>query len=302
MDDDIRKVLVLGAGTMGQQIALQCAMHGYDVHLYDVDEAALEAAEKRISQFAAHLVVSGKLSREESDEALERIASFTDAAEAAEGVDLVSESIPEEPELKGQVFAQFDGLCAPDTLFTTNTSTLAPSEFAEATGRPERFAALHFHPPVWHANIVDVMPHPGTAAQTMERLEAFARSIGQIPLVLDKESPGYIFNAMLQQIIDAALRLAADGVAPLEDIDRAWMGIMKMPVGPFAMMDQIGLDLVLHITRRNLGPMAKFPDAQNLLGFLEDYVDRGHLGVKSGRGFYEYPNAAYKQAGFVDGE
>ncbi|MFW6053381.1 MAG: 3-hydroxyacyl-CoA dehydrogenase [Persicimonas sp.] len=299
---DIERVLVVGAGTMGQQIALQCAIHGYDVHLYDVAEASLEAANQQILQYIAQLRFGERLSREEAAASRERIATFSDAAEAAAGVDLISESIPEEPELKGEVFGQFDTLCAPHTLFTTNTSTLAPSDFAEATGRPAHFAALHFHPPVWYANVVDVMPHPGTASETMRRLEAFARSIGQIPLVLEKESPGYVFNAMLQPILDTALRLAADEVAPLEDIDRAWMGITKMPVGPFGMMDRIGIDLVHHITERNLGPMAKFPQGRKTLDFLQAYVDRGELGVKTGRGFYDYPRAAYQQTGFVDGD
>ncbi len=301
MEDEIERVLIIGAGTMGRQIALQCAMHGLDVHLYDVDQAALDDAQQGIRQYTAQLMYTGHLTHEQAAEARQRITTTTDPEAAADGVDLVSESIPEDAQLKGKVFGQFDRLCRAHTLFTTNTSTLLPSEFAEATGRPDRFAALHFHPPVWHANIADVMPHAGTDPATTERLMAFARRIGQIPLLIEKESRGYIFNAMLEALLNAALGLAANEVASPQDVDRAWMGITKMPIGPFGMIDMIGVDLVHHITAQAMGPMANFPKARKILDLLETRVDQGHLGAKTGQGFYAYPKAAFKQEGFVEG-
>jgi len=218
---------------------------------------------------------------------------------AAAEVDLVSESVPEDPELKGRVLGQFNELCPQRTIFTTNSSTLLPSMFAAATGRPDRFAALHFHIPVWSSNVVDVMPHPGTSAETTELLLAFARRIGQIPIRLRKENFGYVFNALYTAINREALTLVTNGIASVEDVDRAWIGIMKMPIGPFGMLDGVGLDTVWHITdywARQLGD----PQIRANADFVRTYLDRGRLGVKSGAGFYDYPDPAYAAPGFLE--
>ena len=281
--DDIRRVLIVGSGTMGRQIGLQCAMHGYDVTLYDVAESALEAAKVEIKAYADHLVTWGRLSQDEAGTALARIAATNVPADA----DLISESVPEDPELKGRVFAQFNELCPPHTIFTTNTSDLLQSMYAGATGRPERFAAFHFHQHVWEANVVDIMPHPGTSEETVELLRAFAERIGQIPIVLRKEQPGYVFNTMLNALVGSALTLAVDGVASVEDIDKAWMGVTKMLVGPFGIIDAVGLDLAWHIAD-SVAEVTGDPHAQSQADFLKQYVDKGWLGLKSGRGFYTY--------------
>lgn len=157
--EDIRCVLIVGAGTMGQQIGLQCAMHGYEVVVYDIAPEALEVAHAQIKAYAAHLLNQTRLTRSEADATLARI-NFTTKPEDAARADLLSESVPEDPGLKAKVFAQFNKICPPQTVFTTNTSTLIPSMYAEATGRPGQFAALHFHTYVWDSNVVDIMPHP----------------------------------------------------------------------------------------------------------------------------------------------
>lgn len=181
--EDIRHVFVVGAGTMGQQIALQCAMHGCDVTLYDLSPDALQTARARIQDHAAQLVSRQRLTEVASRQALSRIRHTTQS-EAAADADLLSESVPEDPELKGRVFARFHAICPPRTIFTTDTSTLLPSMFAAATGRPAQFAAFHFHTYVWDANLVDVMPHSGTSPEVVQLLCDFARRIGQVPLVL----------------------------------------------------------------------------------------------------------------------
>ncbi len=299
--NDIRHVLIIGAGTMGQQIGFQCAMFGYEVTLYDVVPVALDGVMSRIRAYAAEIVASGALSEQAMAAALQRIRTTSQPDQAAAQADLVSESVPENPELKGRVFAQFHALCRPDTLFTTNTSSLVPSMFAQATGRPAQFAALHFHTPVWSSNVVDIMPHPGTAPEVVALLAEFAGRIGQIPIVLQKESFGYVFNAMLNAVNREALTLAANGVAAVEDIDRAWMGVMKMPVGPFGIMDLVGLDTVWDITdfwARQLSDAQLRANAS----FVKGFVDQGWLGVKTGQGFYRYPHPAYQQPGFVQGK
>jgi 3-hydroxybutyryl-CoA dehydrogenase len=171
-----------------------------------------------------------------------------DAARAGAAADLLVECVPEDPELKGRVLGQFNQLCPPRAVFATNTSTLLPSMYAEATGRPDRFAALHFHLPVWSANVADVMPHPGTSDETTELLVEFARRLGQIPIRMHRESIGYVFNAVYTAMNRAAITLVANDVASVEDVDRACMAIMKMPVGPFGALDAVGIDTAWHIT------------------------------------------------------
>jgi 3-hydroxybutyryl-CoA dehydrogenase len=297
--DEIRRVLIVGSGTMGQQIGLQCAMHGCQVTLYDIDPKALESAVRNIRAYADELLGAGYLDGARRSSALSAIETTTDPEKAASEADLLSESVPEDPALKGRVLAQFNALCPLRTVFTTNTSTLIPSMFAEETGRPDRFAAFHFHQPVWASNVVDVMPHPGTSAETVDLLLAFARRIGQIPIHLRQEHYSYVFNSMLAALNGEALSLAADGVASIEDVDRAWMGVMKMPVGPFGIMDLIGLDTVWDITDY-WARMLNDPRLRKNADFVKTYLDRGNLGVKSGRGFYEYPNPAFQRPEFVE--
>jgi 3-hydroxybutyryl-CoA dehydrogenase len=295
--EEIRRVLVIGSGTMGLQIGLQAATHGCDVVLHDTDPATLDGAEQRLRDYGQAPVAAGSIGSEELERALARIEPIADPAAAAAGIDLVTESVPEDPALKWRVLGQFDQLCPERAVFTTNTSTLLPSMFADATGRPERFAALHFHTPVWLSNVVDVMPHPGTSEETTQCLMAFARRIGQIPIRLHRESFGYVFNALYTAINREALTLVVNGIASVEDVDRAWMGIMKMPVGPFGMLDGVGLDTVWHITdywARQTGD----PQLRANADFVRAYLDRGQLGVKSGQGFYTYPDPAYAAPGF----
>jgi 3-hydroxybutyryl-CoA dehydrogenase len=296
--EDVRRVTVLGGGTMGQQIGFQCAGHGYDVVIYDIDPAALEAAEERINVYAAGLVTAGIVTSDLRASAQARITLTSDLGAAAREADLVSEAVPEDPDLKGRVLAEFNVACPPRTIFMTNTSTLLPSQFAKASGRGDRLLALHFHLPVWVNNLADVMPHPGTAPAVTRLVLAFARRIGQVPIELRREHNGYVFNSMYGALNTAAIALAQQSVASIEDIDRAWMHIMKTPVGPLGALDAVGLDTAWTITdywARRLGDEQLGANA----AFLKAYVDRGDLGVKSGRGFYTYPDPAYAQPGFI---
>jgi 3-hydroxybutyryl-CoA dehydrogenase len=297
---EIKNVLILGAGTMGQQIGFLCAMHGYRVTMYDLSQKILDEALQSMESLGSWFISTGRISPEELTETMVRIRSTTDPQEAATDVDFISESLPENPEIKAQAFAMFNELCPKKTIFTTNTSTLVPSMFANETGRPEKLVALHFHN-VKHSNVVDVMPHPGTAPEVTELVSDFARSIGQIVIMLQRESNGYVFNAMLASLFSSALGLAANGVASVEDIDRSWMGIMCTPIGPFGIMDQVGLSTVWTITSywaKKTGD----PQALANANFLKQYVDRNHLGLKTMQGFYSYPNPAYGVPGFLNGE
>ena len=296
--ENVRHVLVVGAGTMGQQIAWQCAAHGFDVTLTDVDPAALARAATAIAGFAGSATAAGRLSADAAAAALARLRSTTEPDTST--VDLVSETVYEDPALKGRVLGQLDAVCPPHTIFTTNTSTLLPSMYAAATGRPDRFCALHFHLPVWSANVADVMAHPTTSENTLLAVAAFARRIDQTPIVLRQEHPGYVFNDMFNALNTAAINLVATGVVPIEDVDRAWMGIMKMPIGPGGWLDSIGLDTVWRITDFWANVVSD-PRLKQNAALLKQYVDAGRLGTKSGGGFYDYPDPAFAAADFLQG-
>jgi 3-hydroxybutyryl-CoA dehydrogenase len=295
--EEIRKVLIIGSGTMGQQIGILCAMKGYEVVLHDLSEDILDKAIDKIQKIANGFVKANRLSGEAAMAAISRISCTADPKKAGADADFVSESVPEDPIIKGEVFGLFHKICPDRTIFTTNTSTLVPSMFAEATGRPDKFAAFHFHD-VRFTNLVDIMPHAGTSEETIRLIAYFAEKIGQNPVILKKENNGYVFNAMLSALLDSAETLAESGVSSVEDIDRSWMAVFHMPIGPFGIIDSIGLETVRKVNdfwavQLNNGQFRKNAD------FLKRYIDQGRLGVKSGKGFYEYPDPEYRQADFT---
>ncbi len=297
--DDIKNVLIVGSGTMGQQIGFQCALHDCNVVLYDVKEEFLEKAMERINRIAARMLREGRITQEKALASISRIKTSVDMEESAKDADLVSESVPEDPELKGKVFGQLNALCPDRTIFTTNTSTLLPSMIAQATGRPEKFLAFHFHD-IRMTNVVDVMPHPGTSPEVVQLVKEFAEKTGLAPIVLHKESMGYVFNYMFAGLFDNALTLASNDIAAVEDIDRVWMGIMRMLIGPFGLMDSVGLDTVWHVTNfwaKHTGDPVKIKNTE----FVKKYVDRGDLGQKTRKGFYTYPNPSFTAPDFLKG-
>lgn len=294
--DDVKRILVIGSGTMGHQIGFLCALHGYDVVVYDVEADSLAAARLRVDRLADRFIAKKRLAEAQKESVLARMAYTGDAGAAAADADIVTESVPEDPALKGKIFGQFNSLCPARTIFTTNTSSLVPSMFADATGRPDRFLAFHFHD-ILLTDVVDVMPHPGTSSESLETVQAFAKRLNQTVILLERENFGYVFNAMLSDLFKSALTLAANGVAAVEDIDRAWMGVLQAPVGPFGMMDSVGLTTVWKISDY----WAKATDDAQLAAnaaFLKVLIDDGRLGKKSGAGFYSYPKPLFQQPGF----
>lgn len=293
--EDINKVLVLGAGTLGLRVGLQSAISGFETTIYDINESAFDAAIKTQEGILKMLVRHEKLSEQEAEEAKQRLTFTTNAQEAADDADFLNESVTENLELKKKAWEQFGELCPGKTLFTSNTSYLLPSDLSEATGRPERFCNFHFHD-VFYANVVDIMPHQTTADWIPNFLHQMGERLWQTPVYVKKENPGYIFNYMLMALIGAAGALKTMDVGSIEDIDRSWMGNFKMDMGPFGVLDTVGLDTAWHITSSQ-------PDkkSQSFAALLKGYIDAGKLGVKSGEGFYTYPNPSYKAEGFVQG-
>ena len=290
---NIKKVLILGSGTLGLRIGLQAALSGFYVTIYDINESAIESARKTQASILKWLISKEIINAEESNEALKKISFTINAVSAAKDADFVSESVIEDLGVKKKVWSQFSTLCPAHTVFTTNTSYLMPSLFAAETGRPERFCAFHFHD-VFTANVVDIMPHPTTEQWVIDLLMEMGTKLKQTSVFVKKESPGYIFNAMLVALIGAAGALVTYDVASVEDVDRSWMGNFKMDRGPFGILDNIGLETVWHIT--NSLPDTK---SQKFAALLKNYVDAGKLGVKTGEGFYKYPNPTFQDKNFI---
>jgi 3-hydroxybutyryl-CoA dehydrogenase len=285
---DIKKVLILGAGTLGTRVGLQAAISGYTVTIYDIHESALQQAQK-VMEKVLRYTVKIRLTKEEDKPAiLSRIKFTTHPQEAVLDADLINESVTEDIAIKEKVWRQFGELAPSKTVFTTNTSYLLPSQFAAISGRPEKFCAFHFHD-VFTAKVVDIMPHPGTDPELIPLLMDFGKSLNQVPVLVKKESPGYIFNFMLMALIGAAGKLKTSEVGSVEDIDKSWMVNFNMPMGPFGILDNVGLDTAWRVTKDR-------PDSSSraFAELLKSYIDQGKLGEKSGEGFYKYPNPAYK--------
>lgn len=288
----IHKICILGAGTLGSRVALQSAISGFQVSVYDIHQKSLDFGRKTMDKILRQLVKSGQLNESEVPEIFSRIRFTLDPLEAVADADFINESVTEEVDIKKKVWKQFGEIAPEKTWFTTNTSYLLPSMFAEESGRPAKFCAFHFHD-VFYSRVVDIMPHPGTDPTMIPMLEELGRRLNQVPVLVKKENPGYIFNTMLMALIGAAGKLLTREVGSIQDIDRSWMVNFHMPMGPFGILDSIGLDTAWHVTH-------KLPDAasQAFAALLKTYIDQGKLGEKSGEGFYTYPNPEYRKENF----
>jgi 3-hydroxybutyryl-CoA dehydrogenase len=290
---NIKNVTIIGSGNLGTRIGLQAAISGYQVIFYDVSENVFESSRKSMDKILSYLIHSNKLKDHEIEGIKSRIKFTMNLSEALSQADIVSESVTEELTVKQKVWAEIGKLANTKTILTTNTSYLLPSQIAAFTGRPEKFCAFHFHD-VFYSRIVDIMPHPTTDESLIELLKDFGRKLNQVPVVIKKESPGYIFNTLLMAVLSAAGRLKTLGIADIEDIDKSWMVNFNMPTGPFGILDNIGLDTAWHVVKER-----KDPSSVAFAELLKGYLDAGKLGEKSGEGFYQYPNPAFKRKGFL---
>lgn len=281
--DELRRVLIVGTGEMGRQIAASCFRTGYAVTLYDASEDSLRAALTACEAVA------------ESDNDRQRLRVTSDPAAAGYDADLLIESVPERLALKRGVFSTFAEICPPHTIFTTNTSLLMPSMFIGASKRPERLAALHF---VMGSTLTEIMPHNRTAPETVQILEQFSARIGHTSVVCRREQPGHLVNTMLMALNTSALTLAANGVAEPEDIDRAWMLSTHSVIGPFGLLDLVGLKTALEITEYGARMTAQAQVSKNA-DYLRAMVEQGRLGRPNGHGFYDYPDPAFEQPEFL---
>jgi len=297
--DEIKKVCVVGAGTMGHQIALQCAVHNYDVHLFDISKEAIDKAREKIEKIMEGRFGRGEISKDLMQKTLSRITYAADLERAAKDVDFVIEAVFENVEVKRKVFSQLDRICPFHTILASNTSSIKPSPLADATKRPGKVLAMNFSNPVWEHPMVEIMGSSKTSKETLKVAKQFVQSIGLTPIMVYKEQTGYAFNRVWRAVKKESLHLVDKGCISFEDIDRAFV-ITLGPIGPFMLMDIIGLDVILAIEEQYYRESGDESDKPPKI--LVEKVKKGELGVKTGKGFYEYPNPSFKRPGWLKGD
>jgi len=296
----LKTVCIVGAGSMGAQIGLQCATRGYTVWLVDVLAEALQRTVESHSQELERRLEKQQITAEEKEIILRRIHLTTNMEEGASKADLVIEAVPERLEVKREVFAQLDEVCPRHTILATNSSSLRISAIENATHRPDKVLNMHFYSLAMHRTMVELMRGTATSDETIEKVRQFTRALGLTPLLVRKESTGFIFNRVWRAIKKECLHLVDDGVASHEDVDRAWMIFLGTSVGPFGMMDRVGLDVVRDIEMVYYRESGDESDAPPKL--LLDKIESGELGMKTGKGFYTYPDPAFEAPGWLKGD
>jgi 3-hydroxybutyryl-CoA dehydrogenase len=275
------------------------AFHGKQVVVYDAIPAGLEKGQALHREYAEHFIQKRGATSTQIEETFARISYTTDLEKSVGDADLISESVPESLAIKESFWSEASRHAPARTVFTTNTSTLSPSALAGYVDRPQKFLALHFAIGVWDANIGEVMGHPGTDPAVFESLLTFADEIGLVPIPIRKEQSGYIINSLLVPWCTAALELVVGGVSDFESVDRTWMITLQTEMGPFGMIDRMGLGVVYHVAKL-LGETTPNTTALESARYLDaHFIQKGHLGIASGQGFYRYPHPAYTEPGFV---
>ena len=313
-----KKVVVVGGGVLGSQIAYQVAYKGFDVTVWLRTEASIDRARPKfarwhetykkdldavkpligtetkmyprglIEDFAALTPEKIEELKAQADTAYENLNYELDMATAMADADLVIESLSENPKAKIAFYEKMAPLLPEKTVVVTNSSTMVPSTFASYTGRPEKYLALHFANEIWKNNTAEIMGHPGTDQAYYDQVVAFANEIGMIPLCLKKEQPGYILNSLLVPFLNAGQALYANDVADPQTIDLTWMLGTGAPLGPFRILDIVGLDTAYNIVM--MSPDAQNPDTLpgKIAKRLKEHIDAGKKGVATGEGFYKY--------------
>lgn len=310
---DFKNITVAGSGVLGSQIAFQTAFKGFDVTIWLRSEGSIERARPKLERlkgiylqsmeawktnpqaYCRGFADSPDLSADEIDalkekvvEAFDSLKMTTSYEEAAKDADLIIEAIAEDPAQKIPFYEELAKHMEEKTVLVTNSSTLLPSAFAEYTGRPEKYLALHFANNIWAQNTAEVMGHPGTEQKYYDQVVEFANAIGMVPICLKKEQPAYVLNSLLVPFLGAGLELWANDVADPETIDMTWELATGAPNGPMKIIDVVGLTTVYNIEM--MKPAANEPGSvsNKIVTALKEKIDKGELGINAGKGFYEY--------------
>ena len=280
----IRQITILGTGTMGRGIAYLAALSGFDAVLYDVEQSALDAARSAVEDIVRKGVEKGKLAESAGREALERLQLIPELEPAVSGADLIVEAVPEDFDLKKDLFSQADLFCGPETIIASNTSSISISKLAASVERCDRFIGMHFFNPPHLMKLIEIVRGDRTEDATVEQVREVAEKMGKTPIIV-RDSPGFATSRLGVAIGLEAIRMLEEGVASAEDIDRAMELGYNHPMGPLRLTDLVGLDVRLGIAEylaSTLGPRFEPPQ------LLRNLVAQGKLGKKSGEGFYRW--------------
>lgn len=292
MERGIKVVGVVGAGTMGSGIAQVAAQSGFEVILYDLSAEIVAGAIERIAGFVRRAVEKGRLDAEAAEAAIACLTPATDLAAMA-AAEVIIEAAPEILELKCQIFEQLDAICPPETILATNTSTLSVTRVAAATQRPEKVVGMHFFNPPPLMPLVEVAAGASTDEATVAATVALAEAMGKTP-VRTRDVPGFIVNRVARPFYLEALRLLGEGVADHATIDRLIREGGNFPMGPFELMDLIGIDINFAASRSVYEAFFGEPRFRPH-PLQRRQVESGNLGRKTGRGWYEYQRSAGKE-------
>jgi len=317
----MNKVTIIGGGVLGVQIGLMCAYTGNDTTFWLRSESSVTRTQPKVDRYSALMLedlenakqlignpMGGFLyprgmirswegiTAEQIDELAaqgrknfaELVHIELDIAKAVENADIVIEAMAENIEAKTELYKQIKDYLPENAILLTNSSTLLPSMFAEYTGRPEKYCALHFANTIWKNNTAEVMGHPGTDPEVYAQVVEFAASINMVPLQLHKEQPGYILNSMLVPFLNSGMSLWANEVADPETIDLTWRLATSAPVGPFQILDIVGLVTAYNINQMKPDASVEGTTTYKIGKLLKEKIDKGEIGVNAGKGFYEY--------------
>lgn len=292
---EIKNVVVAGAGVLGSQIAFQIARSGYPVKIWN---RHTDRAEKRLAAIKKPFISEMNASEAEYQAAMGNIVNISsDLAATVADADLVVESVSESVEIKKAFYRELCPLLPEKTIITSNSSTFVPSELVDFTDRPDKFAHMHFANHIWKHNVAEIVGNPQTSPAVIDDLVDFARSIKMMPIVLKKEQHGYIMNALLVPLLNAAMALWANGVADPHTIDKDWMLSNGAPLGPFMIQDIVGLRTTYAVVQ-NQYQQTHNELFKKIADKLKPMIEAGHTGVEAGQGFYHYPNPEYQDPDF----
>jgi len=286
--DDIRRIAIVGAGLMGHGIAQEFALAGYNVHIHDITEDKLQQAINNIRTNLQMLMKIGTITQKQAESVLINICSDVELKNVVAKADVVIETVSENLELKQQIFRKLDQLCPAHTILASNTSTIMPSILASSTQRPDKVLVAHYFNPPYLLPLVEIVRHKETSDETVTTIYDLLTKAGKSPAIIQKEVPGFVGNRLQLALLREALSIVEQGIATPQDVDivvKNGFGRRFAAAGPFEILDIAGWDLVMAATQYVLPDLESSTDVSPV---LKDKIEKGELGVKTGKGFYDW--------------